>query len=106
MAKKLTSYEIDPLYRVAHQALGILSHKGGDLAKAEHHFRRCIEIDPNDYFSMLYLANNLAVQGRTRRLSVSMQTPLPLIRLPKEAVLSTRTSLTVSGSMRRPRSFE
>jgi tetratricopeptide (TPR) repeat protein len=56
--------EIDPDYRLAHQALGKLRHKRGDLAKAEHHFRRCVEIDPKDYFSILYLANCLGVQGR------------------------------------------
>jgi len=55
---------IDPEYSIAHQALGRTLQKLGDLTSAEQHFRNCLEIDPNDYWSLLYLANLLAVLGR------------------------------------------
>lgn len=57
--------EIDPNYSLAHQRLGVLRHHSGDLIQAEYHFRRSLEADPTDYWSHLYLANCLAVQGRT-----------------------------------------
>ncbi|HZI87403.1 MAG TPA: tetratricopeptide repeat protein, partial [Pyrinomonadaceae bacterium] len=50
-------------YLEAHQQLGILRQKQGNLVDAEYHFRRCLEVDPGDCWSLLYLANNLAVQG-------------------------------------------
>jgi tetratricopeptide (TPR) repeat protein len=56
--------EIDPDYSLAHQRLGVLRHHCGDLIQAEYHFRRSLEADPTDYWSHLYLANCLAVQGR------------------------------------------
>lgn len=56
--------EIDPDYSIAHQRLGILRHRSGDLVRAEYHFRRSLEVDPTDYWSHLYLANCLGVQGR------------------------------------------
>jgi tetratricopeptide (TPR) repeat protein len=56
--------EIDPAYGLAHQKLGVLIQKRGDLANAEYHFRRCLEINPKDYWSMLYLANALSAQGK------------------------------------------
>jgi len=56
--------EIDPDYSLAHQRLGVLRHRSGDLIRAECHFRRSLEADPTDYWSHLYLANCLAVQGR------------------------------------------
>lgn len=56
--------ERDPSYGLAHQALGILVEKRGDLVKAEYHFRRCLEIDARDYLSMLFLANVLGAQGK------------------------------------------
>jgi tetratricopeptide (TPR) repeat protein len=56
--------EIDSDYSLAHQRLGILAHRSGDLIRAEHHFRRSLETDHTDYWSYLYLANCLAVQGR------------------------------------------
>jgi len=56
--------EIDPDYSLAHQRLGVLRHHGGDLIRAEYHFRRSLEADPTDYWSHLYLANCLGVQGR------------------------------------------
>jgi len=56
--------EIDPDYSLAHQRLGILLHRSGDLIRAEYNFRRSLEADPTDYWSHLYLANCLAVQGR------------------------------------------
>jgi tetratricopeptide (TPR) repeat protein len=71
--------EIDPNYSLAHQRLGVLRHRGGDLIRAEYHFRRSLEGDPTDYWSHLYLANCLAVQGReteaeqTYRLVTSLQ---------------------------------
>lgn len=56
--------EIDGNYSLAHQQLGVLRHRSGDLIQAEYHFRRSLESDPTDYWSHLYLANCLAVQGR------------------------------------------
>lgn len=56
--------EIDSDYSLAHQRLGLLRHRSGDLIRAEYHFRRSLEADPTDYWSHLYLANCLAVQGR------------------------------------------
>jgi tetratricopeptide (TPR) repeat protein len=56
--------EIDADYSLAHQRLGVLRHHSGDLIQAEYHFRRSLEADPTDYWSHLYLANCLAVQGR------------------------------------------
>jgi tetratricopeptide (TPR) repeat protein len=55
---------IDPRYFRAHLELGKLYHRRRDLPRAEYHFRRCLEIDPADEMSLLYLANDLAVQGR------------------------------------------
>jgi len=43
--------DIDPEYLNAHQELGNLLHKEGDILGAEHHFRRCVEIQPNEYWS-------------------------------------------------------
>jgi Tfp pilus assembly protein PilF len=56
--------DIDPGYRAAFQLLGILLQRSGDLARAEKHFRRCVELDPLDQWSRLYLANCLAVQRK------------------------------------------
>lgn len=56
--------EIDPQYSIAHQALGRSLQKLGDLAHAAQHFRKCLEIDPGDYWSWLFLANLLGVMGR------------------------------------------
>jgi tetratricopeptide (TPR) repeat protein len=56
--------EIDPDYSLAHQRLGVLRHRSGDLIQAEYYFRRSLEADPTNYWSHLYLANCLAVQGR------------------------------------------
>jgi tetratricopeptide (TPR) repeat protein len=56
--------DIDPCYFVAHQELGKLYQKMGDLQRAEYHFRRSLEISQNEFWSLLYLANALAVQGK------------------------------------------
>jgi tetratricopeptide (TPR) repeat protein len=56
--------EIDPNYFLAHQELGTVLHRSGDLPGAEYHFRRSLEIEPGDLFSLLYLANVLGVQGK------------------------------------------
>jgi tetratricopeptide (TPR) repeat protein len=56
--------DIDPIYLQAHQALGRLYQAQGDFLKAEYHFRRCLEVDPADYWSILYSANLFAVLGR------------------------------------------
>ena len=56
--------EINPNYGDAHQQLGDLLHKEGNLEEAEFHFRRSLEINPADYFSHLFLADLLAVQER------------------------------------------
>lgn len=58
--------QIDPDYLMAHQALGRLLQRAQDVAKAEYHFRRCLEIDPTDYWSLIYLANALAAQGKSK----------------------------------------
>jgi len=71
--------EIDADYFLAHQRLGILRQRSGDLIRAEYHFRRSLETDPTHYGSHLYLANCLAVQGReeeaeqTYRFATSLQ---------------------------------
>jgi tetratricopeptide (TPR) repeat protein len=57
--------EIDPEYPAAHQEVAKLYQHGGDLVRAEYHFRRSLEADPTDYWSHLFLANLLAVQGKT-----------------------------------------
>jgi tetratricopeptide (TPR) repeat protein len=72
---------IDPNYFAAHQELGKLYHKVGDLPRAEYHFRRSLEIDPSDYWSLLYLANTLAVQGKNAE---AEQSYLSAIRLHPE----------------------
>ena len=56
--------EIDADYFLAHQRLGVLRQRSGDLIRAEYHFRRSLEAKPTHYGSHLYLANCLAVQGR------------------------------------------
>jgi tetratricopeptide (TPR) repeat protein len=56
--------QIDPDYAIAHQSLGRLHQKNRDLVRADYHFRRSLEIDPADYWSNIYLANLLAVQGK------------------------------------------
>jgi tetratricopeptide (TPR) repeat protein len=56
--------QIDPDYAIAHQLLGRLAQRVKDLLRAEYHFRRSLEIDPGDYWSNLYMANLLGVQGR------------------------------------------
>lgn len=57
--------EIDPQYAAAHRDVAKLYQHGGDLVRAEYHFRRSLEADPTDYWSHLFLANLLAVQGKT-----------------------------------------
>jgi tetratricopeptide (TPR) repeat protein len=56
--------EVDPEYAMAHQMLGRLFQRAKDLTRAECHFRRSLEIDPADYWSNMYMANLLGVQGR------------------------------------------
>jgi len=56
--------QIDPDYAAAHQVLGRVYQGMADLIRADYHFRRSLEIDPADYWSNLYLANLLGVQGR------------------------------------------
>lgn len=56
--------QIDPDYLLAHQALGRFAQRAKDLARAEYHFRRSLEIDPADYWSHIYVANLLGVQER------------------------------------------
>lgn len=41
--------EIDADYFLAHQRLGILRQRSGDLIRAEYHFRRSLETDPTHY---------------------------------------------------------
>jgi tetratricopeptide (TPR) repeat protein len=56
--------QVDPDYLLAHQVLGRLAQKMKDLPRADYHFRRCLEIDPADYWSNLYMANLLGVRGQ------------------------------------------
>jgi Tfp pilus assembly protein PilF len=44
--------------------LGVLYHELSDFLHAEYHLRRSLDEDPTDYWSHLYLANLLGVQGR------------------------------------------
>jgi tetratricopeptide (TPR) repeat protein len=57
--------EIDPNYSIAHQEIGKLYQHAGDLVRAEYHFRTSLDADPTDYWTHMYLANLLAVQGKT-----------------------------------------
>jgi len=76
--------DLDPDYAKAHQQLGILLQKAGDPLQAEYHFRRCLEINSTDYWSRLYLANVLAVQGvfgdaeREFRAAIALQPANPV----------------------------
>jgi Tfp pilus assembly protein PilF len=56
--------QIDPGYAMAHQVLGRLAQRANDLARAEYHFRRSLEIDPADYWSNIYMANFWGTQGK------------------------------------------
>jgi tetratricopeptide (TPR) repeat protein len=58
--------QLDPDYRLAHQALGVVEHRQKNFPAAEYHFRRAVELDTLDVFSHLYLANLLAVKGDSR----------------------------------------
>jgi tetratricopeptide (TPR) repeat protein len=49
--------KIDPDYALAHQMLGRVYVRLRDLDRAEHHYRRCLEIDPSDYWCNLFLAS-------------------------------------------------
>lgn len=60
-----TAIRIEPKYSLAHRELGRLYEDRGDFPRAEYHFRRSLEIDPTDYWSHLFLANLLAVQGKS-----------------------------------------
>jgi tetratricopeptide (TPR) repeat protein len=70
--------EIDPQYSMAHQALGRSLQKLGDLAHAEQHFRKCLEIHPDDYWSWLYLANLLGVRGRNEEAERSYRSAIAI----------------------------
>lgn len=70
--------EIDPNYGAAHQLLGRISQRASDFVRAEYHFRRALEISPDDYWSMLYLANLLSVQGLTENAMKMYQTAIAL----------------------------
>jgi tetratricopeptide (TPR) repeat protein len=59
-----SAIETDPDYKLAHLELGKHRQQQKDVVAAEFHFRRCMEIDPADYWTYLYLANNLATQGK------------------------------------------
>ena len=54
---------VDPNYFLAHQTLGRIRQRSTAYICAEYHFRRCLDIQPRDYWSTIYLANNLAVTG-------------------------------------------
>jgi tetratricopeptide (TPR) repeat protein len=56
--------DIDPEYSAAHRELGVLLQKLNEIVEAEYHLRRAFELDPADYWTQMYLANLLAVQGR------------------------------------------
>lgn len=65
--------ELDSSYLEAHQHLGVIFHSRNELAKGEYHFTRCVEIDPTDYWSQLYLANSHATQGRIANADLAYQ---------------------------------
>lgn len=56
--------KIDSNYALAHRALARLYQNIRNPLRAEYHFRRCLEIDPADYWSNIYLANLLGAQGK------------------------------------------
>jgi tetratricopeptide (TPR) repeat protein len=41
--------EIEPRYFAAHQELGKLYHRAGDLVAAEYHFRRSLDVEPKSF---------------------------------------------------------
>jgi tetratricopeptide (TPR) repeat protein len=56
--------QIDPNYAKAHHMLGRVYERLKDVDRAEFHYRRCLEIDPAEYWSNLYLAGLLAARKR------------------------------------------
>ncbi|MGA2888371.1 MAG: tetratricopeptide repeat protein [Terracidiphilus sp.] len=56
--------QIDPDYALAHQMLGRVYVRMKDLSRAELHYRRCLEIDPAEYWCNLFLAGLLVAQKR------------------------------------------
>lgn len=70
--------QIDPNYTLAHQMLGRVCQRMKDRISAEFHFRRCLEIDPADYWSSLYLANLLAVLKRNSEAEQAFRTATEL----------------------------
>jgi tetratricopeptide (TPR) repeat protein len=48
--------QIDPDYALAHQMLGRVYVRLKDLVRAEHHYRRCLQVNPSDYWCNLFLA--------------------------------------------------
>jgi tetratricopeptide (TPR) repeat protein len=70
--------EIDPEYLLAHQALGRVLQKQGNLMQAEIHFRKCQEIDPDEYWSTLYLANLLGVMRRNEEAEATYRQAIAL----------------------------
>jgi len=58
-----SAVKIDPDYLIARQLLGRLFQHRKDYGQAEHEFRECLRISPKEYWSLLYLANLLAVVG-------------------------------------------
>ena len=70
--------DIDPQYLLAHQALGRALQKQGDLSQAEINFRKCLEIDPDEYWSTLYLANLLGVMRRNEEAEATYRQAIAL----------------------------
>jgi tetratricopeptide (TPR) repeat protein len=65
--------EKDPNYGAAHQEYGKLLQKEGALDKAIQHFEQSVKINPNDYWSQLFLANALALVGQSGRADAAFQ---------------------------------
>ncbi len=57
--------KLDPQYFDAHLKLGILLQQQNDLTSAEFHYRRCIEINPDDLPCNLYFANYYSAIGNS-----------------------------------------
>jgi len=48
---------IDPEYALAHHMLGRVFVRLKDLDRAEFHYRKCLEIKPDEYWNYIYLAS-------------------------------------------------
>lgn len=54
--------QIDPEYALAHHFLGRVCTRLKDLDRAEFHYRKCLEIKPDEYWNYLFLAGLLVAR--------------------------------------------